>query len=276
VTKAAQAISGEIQLDRLLAQLMRIVLESAGAERGLLLLRHGEQLRIEASGRTGGEVEVLRSLPLRGRADSAAGLATDSATDLAEAVVDYVARTGESVVLAHAAQEGAYAADPYIATRRIKSLLCLPAYHHGKLVAVVYLENNLAAGSFTADRVELLQILSAQMAISIENARLYANLEEKVRERTAELQKAQARLLVLEREATERQLAGGFAHEMRNALAGPKVLLSDVLGLGSNEQDGLPLGSARLLRQIYETCAPQLDEAGLAALKALLRRVYAN
>ncbi|MFO0573895.1 MAG: AAA family ATPase [Polyangia bacterium] len=266
VTKAAQAISGEIQLERLLAQLMRIVLESAGAERGLLLLRHGEQLRVEAAGRTGGEVEVLRSLPLRGR------------TDLSEAIVEYVARTGESVVLSHAAQEGAYAADPYIAASRTRSLLCIPAYHHGKLVAVVYLENNLAAGSFTADRVELLQILSAQMAISIDNARLYANLEEKVRERTAELQKAQARLLLLEREATERQLAGGFAHEMRNALAGPKVLLADVLGLGlgDGEQDGLPLGNARLLRQIYTTCAPKLDEAGLAELKGLLRRVYAN
>jgi predicted ATPase/signal transduction histidine kinase len=214
VVKAAQAISSEIQLERLLGKLIKILIENAGADRGCLLLPAGNQLVIEAFGTIGStEVEVLQSIPVKG------------CDRLSSSIVDYVVRTEKPVVLHNATLDPLFSTDPYIAEKKVKSLLCVPAINLGKLIGVIYLENSLSEGSFTTDRIELLRILSAQIAISIENASLYANLEEKVRQRTEQLRQAQARLVMLERQTAERQMAGGFAHEMRNALTGAKMLI---------------------------------------------------
>ncbi|MBK7002518.1 MAG: AAA family ATPase [Rhodoferax sp.] len=178
VMKASQAISGEIVLARLLEQLMHIVLVNAGAQTGALILRQAQTKPwlLEARGCTDPlHIEVLQSQPL---ADCG---------DLCESVVHYAVRTRTTVLLHHASQEGLFTQDPYIVRKGVKSILCFPILHQGQLIGLIYLENNLASGTFTAERLEMLTLLSSQIAISIENSRLYAQLEEKVRERTDQL-----------------------------------------------------------------------------------------
>jgi signal transduction histidine kinase len=260
VAKASQAISREIQLDRLLEQLVSILLENAGAERGFLILRRGREWVIEAGGDADG-VKVLRSVPI-------------DAGALPASIVQYVARTGEALVLDDASSDDTHARDPYVVRNKVKSVACVPALNTGELVAIVYLENNLSEGAFTVHRLEVLRLLSTQIAISIDNATLYGRLEEKVRERTAELERTQAHLRVLERLETERQMAGGFAHELRNALAGPTALLTEMLGLGEREtRPSIPHANAKRLEELLALFAPAATREQLARLKAILRDV---
>jgi len=190
VMKASQAISGEIVLSNLLTRLMKIAIENAGAEKGFLILEKAGNWTIEAEGSVNrNEVSVLRSLPLNATADSS------EIPLLATAIANYVIRTQENVVLNNATEEGQFTQDPYVAATKPKSILCTPLLHQGKLTGIFYLENNLIEGAFTTNRLELLKLLSAQIAISIENAQLYDQLEEysrtqerKVIERTQELQ----------------------------------------------------------------------------------------
>lgn len=189
VLKASQAIAREMRLDQLLTQLMNILLENAGAQRGYLLLSTGGQLYIEAVGSaTANAVEVLQSLPLE-------HLATDETTSpLPLAVIRYVAHTRESVVLDDAAHVGNFRDDPWITRHQTQSLLCYPLLNQGTLTGLVYLENNLTPGAFTSERLEVLNILSAQAAISIDNARLLAQqaqLNASLRVEIAERQQAE-------------------------------------------------------------------------------------
>ena len=165
VMKAAQAIGGEIDLERLLAKLMRILIQNAGARKGFLVLEHDGQPLIQARGAVDvPEVHVLQGAPVA------------ASRDLAPAIVNYVWRTSESVVLADAASDPTYGSDPYIARHKSASVLCTPVLNQGRLVGVVYLENDLTRGAFTPDRLQVLQLLSAQAAIAISNARLFAEV----------------------------------------------------------------------------------------------------
>ena len=163
--------------------------------------------------------------------------------------------------------------DPYIEASRARSVLCMPLVRQGEVNGVLYLENNLAAEAFTEERVELLRVVCMQMAISIENAFLYANLELKVVERTAELREAQAQVVRLEKEATEVQMAGGFAHELRNALAGAKMLLEAGYRAGS---ETLCVESAETLRAMFQQIKPHIPEEELASVIGALRKVNGN
>ncbi len=167
VMKAAHAISREIELDRLLGTVMRIVIENAGAQSGVLLLEQDGEWMVAAKGDIGAQ-EVERPLPV--------GL--DQSDRVSPAVVRFVARTRERVVLDDAANEGRFLGDPHIRRARTRSLLCAPLSSRGKLVGVLYLENNLATGAFTRDRVELLEMLLSPAATSLENARIYEALRE--------------------------------------------------------------------------------------------------
>jgi predicted ATPase/class 3 adenylate cyclase/tRNA A-37 threonylcarbamoyl transferase component Bud32 len=165
VMKASQALSGEIQLDKLLANLMRILMENAGAQRGFLLLETKGKFLIEAQATVEqNTVKVLESLTI------------EDSQLLSVAIVNYVIRTKTSVVLNDATRKGEFIRDHYIRQHQPRSLLCAPLINQGKLVGIVYLENNLTTGAFTPDRLELLNLLSTQAAISLENARLYTNL----------------------------------------------------------------------------------------------------
>ena len=189
VMKASQTISSEIVLKSLLAKLMKTVIENGGAQKGFLILDREGHWVIEAEGKANtNKVNILRSLPI----DS-----VDNQTQtpiLSVAIVNYVTRTRESVVLNNATKAEQFVRDPYIVATQPKSILCTPLLDRGKLNGILYLENNLTTEAFTSDRLEVLKILAAQAAISIENARLYGqledynrNLEHRVDERTQEL-----------------------------------------------------------------------------------------
>src|SRR5262249_52675327 len=167
VLKASQAISSQIVLDKLLTTLMKITIENAGARRGFLILEEKGKLMIEAEGAIDrDDIIVLQSIPVETR------------PDLPTTIIHYVGRTKEQVVLSDATHEDVFTTDPYITKRQPKSVLCVPLIKRGKLTGILYLENNLATGAFTPDRLEVLNLLSAEAAISIENARLYRSLEE--------------------------------------------------------------------------------------------------
>jgi PAS domain S-box-containing protein len=179
VVKASQALSSEMVLDKLIGKLMRIAVEYAGAERGLLILLGGEEPQIEAEATTGsGRVEVaVRQAPVM-------------SSDLPQSALHYVMRTRERVVLDDASAGNLYSGDEYLRHKRLKSVLCLPIVKQTKLVGALYFENNLTPRAFTSDRVAVLELLASQAAISLENARLYSDLqgsEEKIRQSEMEL-----------------------------------------------------------------------------------------
>ena len=195
VIKASQALAGEIVFDKLLKKLMQILIENAGAQRGFLILKKENNWSVEAQGMTDeDDFAVLQSI----RVDL-----TDPAEKphFSTAIINYVARTQENIVLNDATNEGQFIQDSYIIKNRPKSILCTPLLNQGKPIGILYLENNLTTGAFTTERVKILTILSAQAAISIENSRLYSQLEDysytlerKVNERTQELRQANRQL----------------------------------------------------------------------------------
>ncbi|OQY45051.1 MAG: hypothetical protein B6247_29420 [Candidatus Parabeggiatoa sp. nov. 2] len=193
VIKASQTLSGEIFLSKLLEKMMQIVIENAGADRGCLLLPQQDNWFIEAQSEiSSAEVTVLQSI------------AVEKSEQVSTNIIHYVARTQESVVLSDATQDGRFSQEPYIIKQRPKSVLGLPLVNQGQLTGILYLENRLTEGAFTQQRLQVLNMLSSQLAISIENSLLYNNLEQKVTERTYELAQ---RTDELEKEVVERQRA---------------------------------------------------------------------
>lgn len=172
VMKVSQALSGGMVLEPLIDSLMRAAIEHAGAERGLLIRPHDDQLLIEAEAATGGDTVTVH------QRDAAADRAV-----LPESVVRYVMRTREDVILDDATTDNPFAADPYIVHHRARSVLCLPLINQSNLTGVLYLENNLAPRVFTPGRITILQLLASRAAISLENSRLYRDLEDRERAR---------------------------------------------------------------------------------------------
>lgn len=191
IFKAIQTISSEIQLEAFLSRLMQVLLETAGAERGVLVLRRANSWRVEAEGRIEPQaIIVLQALPLE-----------ESAVPLS--LLSYVQRTRETVVLHDAPSEGAFTQDPYVQSQRPRSLLCLPLLYRGEVTGLLYLENRLASGAFTANRLEILALISGHVATSLENAHLYTSMEALVAERTRELAMVQQQVIDAQQQAIE-------------------------------------------------------------------------
>jgi histidine kinase len=226
VLDASQAISREIERDRLLTRLMELVIEIAGAQAGYLLLDHDGIWRVEVEKTADREAAtILGSIPMdQLEARGHRGVPT--------AIVRYVARTQDSVVLDDATADPQFGRDPCVVRHQIKSALCSPLTRQGGQRGVLYLENNLVTGAFTPTRIQVLHLLSTQAVISLENALLYDTLEQKVADRThelagknqelaatlARLRETQDRLIVQERLASLGALSAGVAHELRNPL----------------------------------------------------------
>ncbi|WP_299177342.1 AAA family ATPase [uncultured Neptuniibacter sp.] len=166
VIKASQAISDEIMLEPLISTLIKLAIVNAGAQRAVLLLNH-ETLTISAEAMIEEETRFFDELPLN-----------QAAEFLPTSIIHYVARTKENVVLGDARKHEMFQQDPYIQEIQPRSLLALPILYHGELTAILYLENNRNSDVFDRNRLETLQILAAQAAISIENAKLYQSLEQ--------------------------------------------------------------------------------------------------
>ncbi len=170
VIKAAQTLSSEIHLDRLLKKMLGFAMENAGAEHGLMIMEKDGRLFIEADGTIGGEITVMQSVEVNDCTQDKEG--SDTNCRLPHSIINYIYRTGENIVLDDASHKGVFTSDPYIRNNKVRSLLCSRIMDKGKTAGIIYLENNLTAGAFTPERVELLTVLSAQAAISLENARL--------------------------------------------------------------------------------------------------------
>ena len=168
VVKASQAVSSEIELPRLIETLVKIALQNAGADRGLLILSRHNDFWIEAEGHSnGGELAVvMRQAPVSG-------------PDCPEALLRYVIRTQKTLILDDASRGDPLCDDDYVQRRHPRSILCLPLMKQAKLTGLLYFENSLATHAFTPDRVAVLELLAAQAAISLENTLLYRDLQER-------------------------------------------------------------------------------------------------
>jgi predicted ATPase/signal transduction histidine kinase len=167
--KAAETLSSEVVLGRLLEKLMAVCLEAAGAQRGALILDEGGARVVRALGSVSGPVATEAS-PL-------------AAAPLPRALIEDVFSRGEPVVLAEASRRGRFVADPYVAEHGVKSALAVPLRKQGRTLGVLYLENDLATSVFTAGRVRVLELLSSQMAVALENSLLFEKLTVEIGER---------------------------------------------------------------------------------------------
>ncbi|MCY6369107.1 ATP-binding protein [Clostridium ganghwense] len=208
VIKASQAISGEIVLENLLEKLMKILIQNAGAQRGYLILNQNNSLIIEVEGSIN-ELNSMVTKPVK----------IKEYNNIAKSVINYVARTKQNIVLKDASKENMFIHDAYIVKNNIKSVLCSPIINKGKFMGIIYLENNFATDVFSEQRLSIVNFLSSQAAISIENAYMYktikelnAQLEKKVEERTKSLNET------MKYEELRTEFFANISHELRTPL----------------------------------------------------------
>ncbi|MDY6905911.1 MAG: AAA family ATPase [Thermodesulfobacteriota bacterium] len=252
VIKASQAISEEIVLDKLLNRLLEISIENAGARRGALIFERNGELFIEAESSVDGDVATSGTTPLA-ICDRFPG-----------SIIQYVHTTGKNVVIENATLDNEFSRDPYIRQNRIKSILCAPVRRKEKITAIFYAENNLTPNTFTPEGLETLTILSAQAAISIENASLFEevnkakeeirihrdHLEELVEERTRALKAAQAELVENAHQAGMADIAVGVLHNVGNVLNSVRTSIHAMNEIMENSKgfDGIDRAN-RMLRE---------------------------
>lgn len=242
IISASQAVTRERSVELVLKRLIDLTFENAGAQRCLLLLQRQDKLRIEAR-RTAEQKEttVLEGLPW------------ETSHELCRSVVQYVIRTLEDVVIESAHVEGEFVHDSYIQKHEIKSLLCIPITTHGELIGLFYLDNKDVAGVFTSQRVDLLHILAAQAAVSIQNATFYESLEQKVEKRTDQLRQAQHALLETAHRAGMADVAVDLLHNVNN-------VLTNVTTAGGMVQQQLRYSALDKLGKANEITKEHLDD----------------
>ncbi|MEC4896403.1 MAG: GAF domain-containing sensor histidine kinase, partial [Oscillatoria sp. PMC 1050.18] len=250
ILKAYQALSSEIELDKLLSSFLSIIIENAGADKCVLMLLRDECLLVKGSMTLGTEPVVLQRIRV------------EETHNLPRKLIYKVKNNLQTEVLSDASAELSLADDPYIEQHQPKSVLCSPIWHQGKLLGILYLENNLTTGAFTSDRVELLNLLCTQAAISLENSRLYENMQQyaqQLEQALEELQNAQLHIVQSEKMSALGNLVAGVAHEMNNPLGfifatlqQTKPILADLSEHLQLYQDSLPNPSAEILDHAEE------------------------
>lgn len=239
VMKASQAISSEIVLERLWATTMRIMLENAGGQRGCFIVQDDGRLVVE------GRSEIGLEQPPAG----------DKATDgLPMSIVYHVLHTNRPVVINDLAQAGQFARDDYLERHRPQSLVCIPLRRHGRFEGAIYMENRLAAGVFTEARIEVMRLLSAQVSISIENARLHED---------------QRRLIQAQRRFVPSQFLESLAHRDigrvdlgENVAKEMSVMFADLRGFTPLAERLGPTVTIALLNRFFGDMEPAITQAG--------------
>jgi len=291
VIKASHALAEEIELDKLLTTLMQVVSENAGAEKSMLLLLQDNNWVIAAQRTSKVTVEIDMTNPILLSEEvsdeyvemmNLPSLPLSDSQDIPKTVVNYVSRTNETLVLDDASIEVTFAKDPYIALSQPKSLLCTPIHYRGKLIGILYLENSLTTGVFTQKRLEVLRLLTAQAAISLQNAMLYTNLaaakeklesyshtlENKVQQRTQELNEknqhlsetldelkhTQSHLIETEKMSSLGQLVAGIAHEINNPV---NFIFGNLTHISEYTQDLRRL--VELYQKHYPSSHPEIE-----------------
>lgn len=271
ITKAYTAISGEVELEKLLRRMITVIVENAGAQRAVLLrANENGQLTVIAQGSANEQSLYLG-------ANEIALSAADRV--LPVEMVQYTALTKAEVVLADATHDDRFDDAAYISQTRPKSVMTLPILHQGKLLGVMYLENNLTTSAFTSERVEVLRLLSAQMAVSIENALLYRNLERKVEERT-QIIKQQKEEIEVEKQKSEKLLFNilpvSIAEELKeHGFATPKsfdsvtVLFTDFSGFTQVAEKISPQDLIKTLNECFSAFDEIAGRYNLESIKTI-------
>lgn len=301
IVQASQSLASEIQLEGLLSRMMEIIMEHAGADRCLLITMRDDRLWLEAETRTDWERVVMpEELGVE-----------DAAERLPLSLIHYCARTRWQVVLADASGEGGYTRDPYFAATAMQSALCTPLLLRGELAGLLYVENSLARDAFTDKLPRILELLSTQVAISLQNADFYRRLEFQVAERTEELSEVNARLQQANEElrhlsttdgltqlANRRRLDDYLEHEWQRHLRQQQslaILLCDIDyfkqyndSYGHQQGDTCLIRVARALESAAsrhgdlvaryggEELAIVLPDTGEAGVRAVIGKVRAN
>lgn len=257
VVNASNSISKEVVYEKLLINLLDIAVQNAGAQKGFFIAPGREGLRTEAFiSKTGEGAQRIISQPL---------IETEGLSPL---IVNYVLNSKENLIINNASRDLRFAQDKYIEKEKPLSVLCMPVMRNKEVIAILYLENNLSTDVFTEERIEVLNLLSGQMAISLENAVLYENLETRVKERTATIEN-QKKLLEIEKERSDKLLLNIMPEEIANELKSsgksiPKhydevtILFTDFEGF-SKVTKAMP---ASELVTLLDECFSAFDEIG--------------
>ncbi|MEH2176683.1 trifunctional serine/threonine-protein kinase/ATP-binding protein/sensor histidine kinase [Nostoc sp.] len=250
VLKASQALSSEIHLEKLLSILMQVVMENTGAKKSALILLKDNIWAIEAIATFQKAPTILQSIPI------------ELSQEIPLTPINYVKRTLETLVVDDATANNSFTSDSYIIQQQPKSLLCTPILHQGKLIGILYLENNLIAGVFTHDRLQVINLLCSQAAISLENASLYQRSQENAQQlehSLTDLKQMQLQLVQNEKMSALGNLVAGVAHEINNPvgfIAGniqPAVdLVEDLFHLIELYQEKFPNPGVEIEEEIAE------------------------
>ena len=260
ITRAASAISGKILVDDVVGEVIKASVMSAGATRALLLLLTSSEFIVRAEATGDGQGGAIAAIAFSGSGRGP------------ERLVNFVARTCESVVLDDATRDDTYGDDPFVVAHRPHSILCVPLVDRGKLVGILYAENTLSRGAFTADRIRTLDMLASQAVISLENARLYQEvrthaeaLEIKVQERTHELEEAYARLRQIFGKYVPRRVAETIVSSrgpLRPTETVATILYSDIQGFTGIVERMAPERLIEMLNEYFPAVIEPIDRNG--------------